>query len=186
MNGHIDSRTLRQASSNSRPHWGLREAVIALSVLALLAAMCLLLRNKAIEWYWSVDREWARRVKLEARPIVSALERYREISGSYPEDIQELFPDYLSRVPPLPLHSKRGREGHWIYSLLEDGQYELGATCMHWISSYDALLRRPTGQYPDNWKTENYVFPMEEWLYVVGTGLSPASRRAVYQYAPWR
>lgn len=117
---------------------------------------------------WDFDPDWAEANIRVAAPIQEALERYRNDQGSYPSSLAELVPGYLVEVPVASSsHRVRPAQDCWWYMREPDGQYRLCTTAMHWGSSFDAIVYRPS-QYPDAWRRECYCIDVNGWIYVVG------------------
>jgi hypothetical protein len=62
------------------------------------------------------------RNKERAQPIIDALEQYQATNSSYPSDLSELVPQFLSRLP-----STAGGQ-QFTYDTRTDHGYELGFT----------------------------------------------------------
>lgn len=67
------------------------------------------------------------RVDLDLARTALAIERYRLATGTLPDDLKALVPDYLEKVPidlqdGQPLRYQRTEPGYRLYSVFEDGQ----------------------------------------------------------------
>jgi len=85
-----------------------------------------------------------------AQPILSALARYQQDKGKYPEALNELVPDYLEAIPatgvdkyPRFYYFKAPRHE------LSGGSYELGVPCTS-FHGFDRFFYWPTEVYPDH------------------------------------
>jgi hypothetical protein len=137
-------------------------------ICALLAAIGLLGYGIATRWWlrWSFDERWARAAIEKAAPIVEALERCRQEQGMYPSALVDLVPAYLPAILDPPLHPSSGGD-RWCYGIEPSGEFRLWVDAVHWVSSFDALVLRPSRTYPPAWR-ERHSFDVDGWLYVVG------------------
>lgn len=128
---------------------------------------------------WDFDAEWCRDIAVQAKPIVDALAVYHLVHNRYPDNLSALEPDYL-RSMPFPTNHPSGSGGRmWLYRLVDDDEYELSVPCIHWVSSFDAIVYRPSERYPEQWRRTTHCFDVDGWLYVVGK--SQLDKRRVSQ-----
>lgn len=146
--------------------------IVVILLVCLFASVvifaCVFVSNKL----WQrrdVDIAWAERTAKAAEPIIEVLEEFRLANGAYPDELSELVPGQLPGIPSIPPHPSSGGE-KWEYEVRDTGEYELSVTCMHWVSSYDTLIYRPTHDYADvhaaaeRWR----LCPIGDWMYVIG------------------
>ncbi len=113
------------------------------------------------------DRAWAGATMERAEPIVAALEAHRRATGAYPESLAALVPRYLAALPaPLADPSGHGSRS-WEYEPHPRHGYTLYVTTLHWVSSFDILIRCGTGA-PDFEGRGHDTATVDSWTYVVG------------------
>ena len=69
-------------------HWKL----VAIMIV-LLGCSCLYV------WFYNVDGPTPQKGQEQAAELMAALEEYKQQEGTYPADLSELKPDYLSTLP---------------------------------------------------------------------------------------
>lgn len=114
-----------------------------------------------------LDRAWAGATVERAEPIVAALEAHRRATGGYPESLEALTPRYLAALPaPLADPSGQGSRS-WEYEPHPRHGYTLYVTTLHWVNSFDILIRCGTGG-PDFEGRGHDTASVGSWTYVVG------------------
>lgn len=104
---------------------------------------------------------------VRSKPIIAAIEKYKEEHGSYPMKIQELIPLYLPETPytGFPLYP----DYEYEISPNEDWRpmknYELRVPCPSGVINWDVFFYWPEGNYPEN-IYGGYVERIEDWAYV--------------------
>lgn len=100
-----------------------------------------------------------------AQPILSALARYQQDRGKYPETLNELIPQYLTEIPstgvtkyPSFYYLKTPRHG------LSEVGYELGVPCVS-FHGFDRFFYWPTEVYPDH-LNGNDIERVGKWAYM--------------------
>lgn len=68
--------------------------------------------------HWSEDR--IERSITSGLNIVSAIDAYKTINGEYPQELDELTPQFLNTVPMPVAGTKR-----WVYRVMDDDSYRL-------------------------------------------------------------
>lgn len=116
---------------------------------------------------WSFDERWCKAQTLRAQPVLDALDAHRKSAGHYPETLDELVPTGIKLPGPIPYPTGNGGK-NWLYRQLSPDEYELSVTALHWVSSFDALIYRSSGQYPSSWEDSHHVFRVNSWIYVIG------------------
>ncbi len=117
---------------------------------------------------FQIDQAWSKDQTNIAKPLIIAIESYRERFGMYPASLDDLVPNFLAEIPPPTRHPSGNGGDKWVYQRSEKNGYLLYVTAFHWISSFDALVYRPSKHYPQGWYNEHYTLPVEDWLYIVG------------------
>lgn len=142
--------------------------VACLLTVAGVAGLIYTLQSKVYQ-AWDFDPQWADANILVAFPIQSALERFRNDHGAYPETLDDLTPKYLFSIPATcSTHRVHQAGDRWWYRRDKDEQYTLWATAMHWVSSFDAIVYRPSRTYPFIWREHAWCIDHNGWLYVAG------------------
>ena len=67
------------------------------------------------------DRQIRKTCRIGERVLVPALFAYHEKQGVYPATLDDLTPTYLNQIP-----RPTTGDGKWLYSRLENGEYEFG------------------------------------------------------------
>lgn len=95
----------------------------------------------------------ADRVIAFGNTIVTSLEAERARDGLYPAALPAVAP---------------GSPVEWTYARTRGGEsFELRASLNHWVSSFDAVVYTPDGQYASHW-TSLRDKHRAGWLYVCG------------------
>ncbi len=101
---------------------------------------------------------FARQIPLRARPLVTALEKFRSDHGHYPGALTRLVPRYLPRVPDAGVLGHREFEytradpqdqmgrGAWLADW--HAGYDLRLPCPWGFLNFDSMHYWPSGQYP--------------------------------------
>ncbi|MGE0707859.1 MAG: hypothetical protein AB7N76_12880 [Planctomycetota bacterium] len=149
-----------------------RPRIASLALAALVAAVLVGIGwgVRAKPWQAAqVDSEWAARTAHVAAPLVAALEGYRRAKGAYPDSLQGVVPGYLSSLPAPVAHPSGSGGDAWYYRRDSDHGYVLAVTALHWVSSFDVLLRHGDAGDED-WAGRGVrAFPCAEgWVYLVG------------------
>jgi len=152
-----------------------RISLIRLAVAVLLAAagvfVCDYTRWPGME---TVACRW---VAWRARPIVTALEEYREDQDRYPSSLAGLQPRYLRRIPtPALLGSDR-----FSYETAETpenrfspspGSYDLHVW-FYGVSDVPSVHYRPEKRYPKHMGDGELAWRVGDWAYVWTEGAPP-------------
>ena len=94
-----------------------------------------------------IDTDWAEKVVSTSREVISKLNDYREEHGHFPESLNQLKADYQS--PPGFEQPKQ--DAVWQYQPIGVDDFQLEVAGKSWVSSYDAMVYRSSGSYPDSW-----------------------------------
>jgi hypothetical protein len=145
--------------------------IAGLAGIAILGTLCCGGWCIVVDKPWQliqVDKPWCREQASAGEPIIAALEDHRIETGSYPDTIDDLVPRFLDSIPPtIPHPSGNGGDG-WGYRKINDNEYVLFVTALHWVSSFDVLVYRSTGQYPRSWIGHRYSRKIDGWRYIIG------------------
>ena len=143
-------------------------AALGLGLLAIGAGLYLYWSSQVWQ-LWDYDPHWAQANIRVAAPIQAALEQFRKDHGQYPQSLEELTPKYLPDIPSAVVsHRVQDARDRWWYRREHDGPYTLWATAMHWVSSFDAIVYRPSRLYPPWWRERSWCIDVDGWIYVVG------------------
>ncbi len=116
--------------------------------------------------YGSLRRAGQLRVMHNAEPLIAAIRQYESDQGVAPQELEQLIPDYLSKIPStgLPAYSE------YQYWLLDKNELEentwtisLRTPLMH--GDLNFLLYMPNENYPPR-IYGGWVEPIENWAYV--------------------
>lgn len=156
----------RDVSEQPRQWWPILFALVAMLclVVALVFAAVSPARQAAtVSSFWALqfDKDWAWAHAAHARPLLVALEAYKQRHGTYPESLTDVAPTFL-KVLPRPFPHPDGDRKTWWYRRDSEHGYDLLVTALHWISEFDILLYRPVRPYPD-WKQHGYDPPPFRW-----------------------
>jgi hypothetical protein len=99
----------------------------------------------------SIRRTGLERIMANARPVIEAIERYRNDTGEYPKSLTELTPKYLSALPPtgnaiFPEFRYRPPGSDRIWTIPD---YELFVPTPIGALNWDQFVYRPAHDYPD-------------------------------------
>ncbi len=78
-----------------------------------------------------------------AKPLIAALDQFVADFGKAPEQLRDLVPSYLSRVPSTGL----SKWPNWNYGPVSGEPYELLVSCGS-MFGFDKFVYWPSGQYP--------------------------------------
>ena len=105
-------------------------------------------------------------VRMQAQPIIAALELHNEKAGKYPAELSDLVPKYLAAIPRNGLtvfpefHYSRGTEETLYRS------YELSIPTPRGLMSFDRYLFWPERKYPEMYG-RNGMVPIGDWVFMV-------------------
>jgi len=108
----------------------------------------------ATVWSGGVRGQAIAETQLDGERIAEALTRYEVSYGGYPDDLEDLVPAYLQRVPPVPFHQTSGfvqYPANWRYSICGDE----GDTHFHLQFSYPGPCNR-TLERDGSWRGSCY------------------------------
>ena len=135
--------------------------------------LLVLLLAIACSWYAIRMQEAKRRAQSggiiirSSESLLEALDGYHSDKGQYPDRLGQLVPDYLAEIP-VPTSTPNGKNRPWVYEKKRNDLFQLHATLLHWVSSYDAVVYRSDQMYPKWWEEQAQVSPLDHWVYVVG------------------
>ncbi len=102
-----------------------------------------------------------------SKPIITAINKYEEEHGAYPEKMQDLIPLYLPDIPytGIPLYPDYEYELSHKKDWHPMKNYELRVKCPSGGINFDVFFYWPERNYPEN-IYGGYVERIEDWAYV--------------------
>jgi hypothetical protein len=92
--------------------------------------------------------------------IVQSLAQYRDDNGDFPDQLDQLCPDYLAEIPYTGMISYP----NFTYDKLKLGDYELRIDCS-WGFNFDTFIYQPSESYPQS-PGGNRVERIGKWAYL--------------------
>ena len=142
--------------------------VILVSIAAAVACSAFYLFVSTRMWQrWDMDADWANKVIADSQEIRQQLEEYKSTHGEFPDSLSRIQSEYRQPTDFDDLRSA----GKWFYLKLDKNDYQLFATGKSWISSFDALVFRYSGAYPEHWfkSLDSYHSKqIGDWYYLTG------------------
>jgi len=143
-----------------------RKTLITIAVLAIGIGGVTFALTKA--WQRSdIDDAWAQKAIDAAELLQIALAEYHEANGEFPAVLKELNSD-IKGPPAFYDHSSTEK---WHYRRLNSSDYQVYATASSFVSSFDALVIRYSGNYPSDWFDSldcSHSKTFGEWQYITG------------------
>lgn len=99
------------------------------------------------------------------------LARYHELNGEYPRALADLEGDYTEPTDFLSRNSDSPEKSKWGYESMEPDNYQLAVTVYSWVSYWDSLVYRSTGNFIDPWFNNRDAIDWRnfgKWRYVKG------------------
>ena len=100
---------------------------------------------------WDPDEEWAAKIVEESTEVRLLLEQYREENGEFPMSLSDLDEDYKKPTDYLTRNGAAPDTDRWFYDRIGKNDYQLFVTADSWVSSFDAMVYRHTGEFADPW-----------------------------------
>lgn len=105
-------------------------------------------------WYsfrWNPDTAWAATVIGEADELQDLLRGYYEMNEEYPRSLDDLKEDFTQPTDFLTRNAERAGTSRWGYDRLGPDDYQLAVTAYSWVSYWDALVYRSSGDFAEPW-----------------------------------
>ena len=169
IRGRKRERQLRQKevrTGNKKEDKLIRIAVVSIALLAGLLVAGI--------WYsfrWNPDTAWAAKVIGEAEELQVLLARYQELNGEYPKALADLEGDYTEPTDFLSRNSDSPEKSEWGYERIEPDNYQLEVTAYSWVSYWDSLVYRSSGNFTEPWFDNRDAKDWRDfvkWRYVKG------------------
>ena len=169
IRGRKRERQLRQEevrTGNKKEAKLIRIAVVSIALLAGLLVAGI--------WYsfrWNPDIAWAAKVIGEAEELQVLLARYQELNGEYPKALADLEGDYTEPTDFLFRNFDSPEKSEWGYERIEPDNYQLEVTAYSWVSYWDSLVYRSSGNFSEPWFNNRDALDWRnfgKWRYVKG------------------
>ena len=169
IRGRKRERQLRQEevrTGNKKEAKLIRIAVVSIALLAGLLVAGI--------WYSfrrNPDIAWAAKVIGEAEELQVLLARYQELNGEYPKALADLEGDYTEPTDFLSRNSDSPEKSEWGYERIEPDNYQLEVTAYSWVSYWDSLVYRSSGNFSEPWFNNRDALDWRnfgKWRYVKG------------------
>jgi hypothetical protein len=120
---------------------------------------------QSANYEYAARTEAFRAAALRAAPLLSALDQYKTIEGTYPQSLNLLVPKYLEAIPDTNLAAYPNFE--YRYSLEDHGtdDFSLWISCPVGGINFDEFVYAPDGNEEDEPHTDSYE-RVEDWIYV--------------------
>lgn len=141
---------------------------VSLGAILGAAAICATLFVTTRMWQrWDIDPKWADTIIVESQEIQKILDDYRSANGEFPLTLNHIEPLFQQ---PTDFYDRRS-QGRWHYRRLNKTDYQLFATGASFVSSFDAMIFRYSGRYPENWfraLDSSHSKRFGDWRYITG------------------
>ncbi|NNM28217.1 MAG: hypothetical protein HKO57_01740 [Akkermansiaceae bacterium] len=120
---------------------------------------------------WDPDEEWAATVIEESTDLRLLLEQYRKENGGFPTELSDIGEGYPKPTDFLTRHAAAPDTSRWFYSRIGRDDYQLFVTADSWVSSFDAMVYRHSGEFTEPWFENLDASDSREfgkWRYVQG------------------
>ena len=149
---------------------GIRKPVIVTLVALTIFAGAVFATFKVMT-RWNPDEEWAAKVIEESTDIRLLLEKFRKDNGAFPKELGEIGEDYPKPTDFLTRNAAAPDRSQWFYNRIGAQDYQLFVTADSWVSYFDAMVYRPSGEFAEPWfatldASASRVFG--KWRYVEG------------------
>jgi type II secretory pathway pseudopilin PulG len=146
--------------------FSIRTILATLVVLALIGAGSIAVLTKSWQRF-DIDAEWALQVVSDAEGLQTRLHEYRSANGEFPDSLKEIDSGFND---PTGFYEPKSTDG-WHYRRLGKSDYQLYAIGTSFVSTYDAMVFRYSGDYPSEWfrpLDTSHSKTFGEWRYITG------------------
>ena len=145
--------------------------LIIVTLVAVTIFACAVFAIFKVMTRWDPDEEWAAKVIEESTDIRLLLERYREENGEFPMSLSDIDEDHKKPTDFLTRNGAAPGRDKWNYNRIGAQDYQLFVTAYSWVSYFDAMVYRHTGEFSDPWFSTLDASASREfgkWRYVEG------------------
>lgn len=141
---------------------------ITLGVVVSVVIICSVIFVTTRMWQrWDIDPKWAKTIISESEEVRQMLDKYRSTNGEFPLSLN-LIGAQFQQPTDFANHPSKSE---WHYRRLNKADYQLFATGTSFVSSFDAMVFRYSGNYPQNWfraLDSSHSRRFGDWYYITG------------------
>ena len=160
--------------SRARKRQGLKAGFrrpITVTLVAVAVFVCAVFAIFKIMTRWDPDEEWAAKVIEESTDIRLLLEKHHKENGEFPMSLSDIDEDHTKPTDFLTRNGAAPDTSRWFYDRIGKDDYQLFVTADSWVSYFDAMVYRHTGEFTDPWFSTLDSSDSREfgkWRYVQG------------------
>ena len=140
-------------------------------LVSMTILVCVVFAGFKFMTRWNPDKAWAAKVIGESEELQILLAQYHEANGEFPESLDDIDEEYTKPTDFLSRNADPAGTSRWHYDRIGPNDYQLYVTAYSWVSYYDAVVYRKSGNFAEPWFDNRDAGDWRDfgrWRYVKG------------------